>query len=125
MNSDAAEHAIYFLASECDVLFKQTISALPNETASTYRPLLEYYQRFELWTGYLGALAQPEFSLDRRVQFNEDVRQTIVELLRLIRTNLARGKHCNKRYMTDTAFTKLQIFMANKSMSLTRLCLPS
>jgi hypothetical protein len=89
MSLDSAEHAIYQLATECNSLFQQ---ALLNESAPTYRPLLEYHQRFELWCGYLGVLAQPEFSLDRRVQFNEDVRQNILDLLLLIRTSLSRGR---------------------------------
>jgi hypothetical protein len=117
MSLDATEHAIYQLATECDSLFQQ---ALLNESAPTYRALLEYHQRFELWCGYLGVLAQPELSLDRRVQFNEDVRRNILELLLLIRTSLSRGKVSLKRisslhiHQRQTCRTMEPMFQAKK-----------
>jgi len=95
------EHEIFILATDCDRLFHKAISALPRgtgskgadskETSSAYRPLVEYHQRFQLWSGYLGVFAEPETSLDRRLQFDDGVRQTILQLLELVRVNLSRG----------------------------------
>lgn len=93
MSLDDDEHIIYRLAVECDDRFNLAASALPDDKALIHRPLREYHRRFEIWCSYLGVLAQPDFSLDRRVQFHDEIRHAILELLSLISRNL-RGKIC-------------------------------
>jgi hypothetical protein len=91
------EHGIYLLATQCDHLFKQLLSTRPTGDDRQHRTLLEYYQRFELWAGFLGVFAEPQAALDSRLRHNHDLRSLILQLLAMLQTHLQPGKSVSER----------------------------
>jgi hypothetical protein len=95
------DHEIFLLADECDQSFQKALAAaLPNRPV--YRSLLACHQRFELWAGFVGAFADEQASLDRRLKFSPDLQRAVVQLLLLVRKSLQRGKTWSRPWSDET-----------------------
>ncbi|KAG4292644.1 hypothetical protein FPRO06_12132 [Fusarium proliferatum] len=86
-SSDSGLQDIYSRAMECKILFHQysTISTPYSEEISKYQ------QRFLIWTSFLGVFATESASLDRRLEFNPEIKEPVVAMLQVLRRNLERS----------------------------------
>ncbi|KAI1108028.1 hypothetical protein F5Y14DRAFT_141749 [Nemania sp. NC0429] len=88
---------IFHLADECDRhLFPTLLDILgryQDEERGTkrYRLVNDCHQRFELWAHYIGVFANQSISLDNRLRPFQTVRNLILRLLGLLRSNLEHG----------------------------------
>lgn len=51
--------------------------------------LESYFQRFELWAGFIGVFADGRASLDNRLKFSPEVRNLVLRMLKLLKLNLS------------------------------------
>ncbi|KAF5602526.1 WD domain-containing protein [Fusarium pseudocircinatum] len=85
-SSDSRLQDIYSRALECKILFHQysTISTPYSKEISKYQ------QRFLTWTSFLGVFTSESASLDRRLEFNPEVKEPVVAMLQVLQRNLER-----------------------------------
>jgi hypothetical protein len=89
---DGEHNVIFRLACECDDYFEQYFEDELNLTKHgvAARNLVEdYHRRFKSWAEYLGAFAKRKSSLDLRLRNRQDVREMVVQLLIVLRRNVA------------------------------------
>ncbi|KAK0659786.1 hypothetical protein QBC41DRAFT_262105 [Cercophora samala] len=88
------DNPIYDEARYCETLFRGLLPdlAVDNVTveAKNYHVIREHHQRFQLWTAFVGVFADPEASLDARLRDHQDVQNLVLQLLQLLKSNLAR-----------------------------------
>lgn len=82
------DDTIYNLAGECEALFQKEHLELESCGAETLRLFDEYQQRFTAWTAYLGVFAERSICLDRKLRHHPDLRDLVVRLLDILKTNL-------------------------------------
>jgi hypothetical protein len=88
--AETKKRDIFDLANICEDLFSRYADpnlALPEPKA---RADLQQ-QRFEVWASYLGVFARYDVSLDRRLEYSEEIRDLVMQLLSLMRRNLDFG----------------------------------
>ncbi|KAN0066704.1 hypothetical protein V8E54_015174 [Elaphomyces granulatus] len=82
------EDDIYNLAGECEELFQHERLELEFRGVETLQLFDEYQQRFTAWTAYLGVFAKRSICLDRKLRQHPDLRDLVVRLLDILKTNL-------------------------------------
>lgn len=81
---------IFDLANICEDLFSRYADPnLPLPEPKARADLQQ--QRFEVWASYLGIFAPYDVSLDRRLEYSEEIRSLVIQLLSLMRRNLDFG----------------------------------
>jgi hypothetical protein len=83
------EDDIYNLAGECEELFQQEQVELEFRGVETLQLFDEYQQRF---TAYLGVFAKRSVCLDRRLRQHPDLRDLVMRLLDILKTNLIQSQ---------------------------------
>ena len=79
---------IYSQALECKDLFSHYL-----KMSSVYATQVSACQRrFLTWSSFLGVFASESASLDRRLEFNPEVKELVMSMLRVLKRNLQRGK---------------------------------
>ena len=87
---EGKKRKIFDLAHICDYLFVKY--ADPNLPVSEPRARAELQrQRFEVWASYLGVFATLNASLDKRLEYSDEIQNLVVQLLSLMRSNLEFG----------------------------------
>lgn len=82
---------IYHSARSCEDLFlTYTDPRLPQSDLRTRAELQQ--QRFYVWASYLGVFAAYDASLDKRLEFSDEVRGLVLQLLSQIHINLEFSK---------------------------------
>ncbi|KAF3066101.1 hypothetical protein CFAM422_009245 [Trichoderma lentiforme] len=80
---------IYSAALDCDLLFDECLTQIPepstigllNESAATFGRLARDHQaRFQAWASYLGVFAEEDVCLDRRLSKSKDVQIMIIQI---------------------------------------------
>ncbi|PVH67866.1 hypothetical protein DL98DRAFT_600035 [Cadophora sp. DSE1049] len=85
--AEAKKREIFGLANICEDLFSRY--ADPNIPLPEPKARADLQQqRFELWASYLGVFAPYNVSLDRRLEYSEEIRNLVMQLLCLVRRNL-------------------------------------
>jgi hypothetical protein len=85
-----AEHTIYRAVLRCDNRFHvlrdwmQSLSPDMRAFAKHHAALRIEHERFDGWIRYIGALANPQMSLDRRLHFHPDLKDLIIQMLALL-----------------------------------------
>ena len=90
IHKDAISRAqdIYSQALECKDLFLNYL-----KISLVYATQVSACQRrFLTWTSFLGVFAIESASLDRRLEFNPEVKELVTSMLRVLKRNLERGK---------------------------------
>ena len=87
------EDDIYNLAGECQELFQQERLELEFRGVETLQLFDEYQQRFTAWTAYLGVFAKRSVCLDRKLRQHPDLRDLVVRLLDILKTNLIQSQY--------------------------------
>lgn len=82
---------IHDLADKCDVQFENLLMLLSRTNNTDQRAFLEQQYRFEQWTRYLGVFADPQASLDSRLDSAPDIRDLVLELLVVLERNIQHG----------------------------------
>ena len=80
---------IYNISLDCDNSFDRITK---DHTAPSYAVVEVLHQRFQQWTSNMGVFALPNLSLDARLVYSESLRDLVVQLLQITKTNLSRGK---------------------------------
>ena len=95
MTASAADgdDTIYNLAGECEALFQKESFKLESRGAETLRLFNEYQQRFAAWTAYLGVFAERSICLDRKLRHHPDLRDLVMRLLDVLKTNLIESQY--------------------------------
>jgi hypothetical protein len=74
------------VAGACEVLFLECANRL---LPSTIRQRAELQrQQFYVWASYLGVFADDHASLDKRLEYSDEIKSLTVQLLSVIRRNL-------------------------------------
>ena len=88
--AEQEKQEILHLARVCERLFSKY--ADPQLPFSETRARAELQQqRFYVWASYLGVFAHPSASLDKRLEYSDEIRSLVIQLLSLIRRNLEFG----------------------------------
>ncbi|KAJ8129674.1 hypothetical protein O1611_g3959 [Lasiodiplodia mahajangana] len=84
---------IFDWAQRCNELFQKLQYTLASHRSmgTYYTTLRDYFQRFELWAGFIGAFAHGDASLDQRLRYNPEIRVLILGMLKLVERNLNHG----------------------------------
>lgn len=80
---------IYDISIDCDKSFDRIRKDL---TAPSHVVVEVLHQRFQQWISNMGVFARPHLSLDARLVYSESLRNLVVQLLQIAKTNLSRGK---------------------------------
>jgi hypothetical protein len=80
---------IFVLAIHCKTLFDECAGQIHDVNSRAYGSLDQYIWRFEQWSTYTGAFANPDRSLDRRLRRKPQIRAIVVRLLFNMRRHLA------------------------------------
>ncbi|KAI0533881.1 hypothetical protein GGR58DRAFT_87451 [Xylaria digitata] len=81
---------IFDCARCCKELFQQLQSTLAGHDGigTHFRTVRDYFQRFELWAGFIGVFAD-NAPLDYRLRFYPEVRDLVLRMLKLLERNLS------------------------------------
>lgn len=91
MAGEGKKREIFHLARICEDLFTKYTD--PKFKVSEFRTRAELQQqRFDVWASYLGVFANPNASLDKRLECSDEIQNLVVQLLSLMRRNLEFGK---------------------------------
>lgn len=91
-SAEEDEEPIYHLATECEGLFEKGASRGSLAEAGAVRLWEEYQERFTTWAAYLGVFAKRSLCLDRRLEHHPTLQDLVLQLLDILRRNLARSK---------------------------------
>jgi hypothetical protein len=84
----SAHGTIYSIAINCETLFLKY-----SESTREFGHLISAcYRRFLNWASFLGVFAHESASLDRRLQYEFDIRELVVSMLLVLQRNLRRGE---------------------------------
>jgi hypothetical protein len=84
---------IFQLARTCESLFLQYTDPGLKITENRTRAELQL-QRFYVWASYLGVFASHAASLDKRLEYSDDIQNLVLQLLSLVRINLEFRESC-------------------------------
>lgn len=80
-----------FLATDCNELFEEIIDAGTVNQEEPISQTIKYRDAFTAWASFVCVFAEPESSLDCRLQKHASVQDIIIRLLELLRQNLFIG----------------------------------
>ena len=92
---EGIENEIFSSAKRCNDLFGVLVSVLSGRADLAHGSselVLDYQKRFHSWARSLGVFAGPLESLDSQLQHKPNLHGLVLQLLRLLETNLQRGK---------------------------------
>jgi len=78
---------IFHLARECERLLL-SYADLGLKTSETREKVASLLKRFNAWSSNLGVFAAPSASLDKTLQYSDEIRSFVTQLLSLLRRNL-------------------------------------
>lgn len=79
------------MAGACQDLFQKCTGQQRLSSADRSRAELQR-QRFHVWASYLGVFASDNTALDKRLEYSDEVRVIVVQLLELMERNLRFGE---------------------------------
>ncbi|KAI0439843.1 hypothetical protein F4803DRAFT_529470 [Xylaria telfairii] len=82
---------IFDWAQRCEGLFQKLLSTLVGHggIGAHYRAVRDYFQRFELWAGFIGVFTDGSISLDHRLKLYPETRDLVLRMLKLLERNLS------------------------------------
>ncbi|WQF77072.1 Putative NACHT nucleoside triphosphatase [Colletotrichum destructivum] len=87
-SAKSEKREIYALALACEDLFLKCY-ATPHFLPSVAGETAEIqHERFRIWSSYLGVFASYKASLDKRLEYCDDIHNLVIQLLELMRKNL-------------------------------------
>ncbi|KAK7917299.1 hypothetical protein PG985_010907 [Apiospora marii] len=125
MGSENGETQIYDAAMECQRSFDGLMALNTPTTTNGHQctTVQDHQQRFSFWIGMTGALAAREASLDRRLMHASDIRDLVLQMLRMLRRNTERCIICTRDDLKSLASVSpaMQVSLDGMKESLDRL----
>lgn len=84
--TDENKREIFHLARECKRLL--SYADLGLNTSETREKVASLLKHFNAWSSNLGVFAAPSASLDKTLQYSDEIRSFVTQLLSLLRRNL-------------------------------------
>ena len=88
------EGEIFRIALECKRLFLR-YAGPEARTSETQEKVASLLKRFNAWSSNIGVFAAPSASLDKTLQYSNEIRSFVTQLLSLLRRNLEFGMSPN------------------------------
>lgn len=93
--ADQVDHMVYNSVRRCDQLFRTLRTTLSKYSNTIQHQLLlrDEHQRFEVWIGFIGALARQDVSLDYRLRYHPEIQELVLQVLGLLENSISHGQY--------------------------------